>query len=133
MSTLVKTYLVLVPIMLSFDLLWLGWLMRSFYQHNLSHLVGPGVVWPAAIIFYFVFTAGLVFFALMPGIASGSLTRTVLLGAAFAFFAYATYDLTNHATLRDWPLVVTVVDIAWGAFVGGALSYIGFFVHRFFS
>lgn len=133
MSPLIKVYLALVPLMVSLDLLWLGVIMRSFYQSNLSHLVGPGVVWGAALVFYPVFTAGLVFFALVPGVQSGSLLRTVLLGAAFAFFAYATYDLTNHAMLRDWPLAVTIVDIAWGAVVGAVLGGVGFYLSRFFS
>lgn len=133
MSTLVKTYLVLVPLMVALDLLWLGLVMKDFYQTKLAHLMGPGVVWAPAIIFYLVFTAAVMFFAVVPGAQSGSLARTVLLGTLFAFVAYATYDLTNHATLRDWPLVVTLVDMAWGAFVGGVLAYVGFFVYRFFS
>ena len=133
MSALVKTYIALVPLMLTLDLLWLGVIMRNFYQTNLAHLVGPGVMWAPAVVFYVLFTLGLVFFALVPGVASGSLARTVFLGAAFAFFAYATYDLTNQATLRDWPLVVTLVDVAWGAFVGGVLGGVGFWLHRLFS
>ena len=132
-SALIKTYLVLVPLMITLDLLWLGVVMKDFYQIKLSHLVASGVVWVPAVIFYLIFTAAVMLFAVVPGSASGSLTRTVILGVVFAFVAYATYDLTNHATLRDWPLMVTVVDMAWGAFVGGVLASVGFFAYRFFS
>jgi uncharacterized membrane protein len=86
------------------------------------------IVWPVAILFYLLFIAGLIVFAVAPALESGGWTRALLLGAAFGFFAYATYDLTNLATLRDWPATLTVVDIAWGTVLGGTVATASFFI-----
>jgi uncharacterized membrane protein len=87
---------------------------KSFYNNNLSHLLSPDVNWTAALLFYFMYIAGIILFAVKPGLDAGSLAKAAIWGALFGFFTYATYDLTNMATLRDWPLKVVVVDIAWG-------------------
>ena len=109
-----KLYLLTVPVFFAVDLLWLGVLAKDFYQNNLSHLLSPEVNWPAALLFYFMYIAGIILFSVKPGLEAQSLAKTVLWGALFGFFTYATYDLTNLATLRNWPLKVVVVDIAWG-------------------
>ncbi len=110
----VKLYLATIPVFFAIDMLWLGVLARSFYQTNLRHLLSPEVNWPAAFVFYFIYIAGILLFAVRPGLEAQSLGRACLWGALFGFFTYATYDLTNLATLRDWPLNVVLVDIAWG-------------------
>ena len=110
----IKLYLATVPIFFAIDMLWLGVLARGFYQTNLRHLLSPEVNWPAAFVFYFIYIAGILLFAVRPGLEAQSLAKACLWGALFGFFTYATYDLTNLATLRDWPLNVVVVDIAWG-------------------
>jgi uncharacterized membrane protein len=110
----VKLYLATIPVFFAIDMLWLGVLARSFYQTNLRHLLSPEVNWPAAVVFYFIYIAGILLFAVRPGLEAQSLARACLWGALFGFFTYATYDLTNLATLRDWPLSVVLVDIAWG-------------------
>ena len=109
-----KLYLLTVPVFFAVDLLWLGVLAKDFYQNNLSHLLSPEVNWPAALLFYFMYIAGIILFSVKPGLEAQSLAKTMLWGALFGFFTYATYDLTNLATLRNWPLKVVVVDIAWG-------------------
>ena len=109
-----KLYLLTIPVFFAVDLLWLGVLAKDFYQNNLSHLLSPEVNWPAALLFYFMYIAGIILFSVKPGLEAQSLAKTVLWGALFGFFTYAPYDLTNLATLRDWPLKVVVVDIAWG-------------------
>ncbi len=109
-----KLYLLTVPIFFAIDLLWLGVIARNFYQNNLAHLLSPMVNWPAAICFYMIYITGILIFAVKPGLEAGSFGRAIWLGALFGFFTYATYDLTNLATLRDWPLKVVVVDIVWG-------------------
>jgi len=111
----IKLYLLTVPIFFAIDLIWLGVIAKDLYQKNLAHLLSPEVNWPAAFLFYLVYIAGILVFAVKPGLAEGSLHRAALWGALFGFFTYATYDLTNLATLRDWPLKVVVVDIAWGS------------------
>ncbi|WP_321366408.1 DUF2177 family protein [uncultured Desulfuromusa sp.] len=109
-----KLYLLTVPVFFAIDLLWLGVVAKNFYQNNLSTFLSPAVNWPAALAFYFIYIAGIILFAVRPGLDAESLGRAAIWGALFGFFTYATYDLTNLATLRDWPLKVVFVDIAWG-------------------
>lgn len=109
-----KLYLVTIPVFFAIDLLWLGVVAKNLYQDNLAHLLRPTVNWPAALSFYFMYIAGIILFAVKPGLESASLAKAACWGALFGFFTYATYDLTNLATLRDWPIKIVVVDIAWG-------------------
>ena len=109
-----KLYLLTVPVFFAIDMIWLGLVAKPFYQNNLRHLLSPQVNWTAALVFYFIYIIGILFFAVRPGLDAGSLAKACAFGALFGFFTYATYDLTNLATLRDWPMVVVVVDIAWG-------------------
>ena len=106
--------LLTVPVFFAIDMLWLGYLARNFYKSQLHHLLSPKVNWPAAFLFYFIYIAGILFFAVRPGLATQSLGVACLYGALFGFFTYATYDLTNLATLPNWPIKVVLVDIAWG-------------------
>ena len=110
-----KLYLLTVPVFFTIDLLWLGVVAKNFYQNNLVHLLRPAVNWPAAFLFYFIYIAGIILFAVKPGLDAQSFAKAALWGALFGFFTYATYDLTNLATLRDWPLKVVVIDILWGS------------------
>ncbi len=126
-------YLATAIIFFAIDMLWLGVVAVAFYRTHLGYLLTPEVDWIAAIIFYLIFIAGLLLFAVYPAIEEGSLLRAALLGAAFGFVCYATYDLTNQATVRDWPLIVTLVDLAWGTVLGGMVASLSFLVHRFFS
>jgi uncharacterized membrane protein len=114
MTYYLKLYLLTVPVFFAIDLIWLGVVAKNFYQNNLAHLLSPEVNWPAALVFYFMYIAGIILFAVKPGLDAASLSKAALWGALFGFFTYATYDLTNLATLRDWPLKVVFVDIAWG-------------------
>lgn len=109
-----KLYLLTVPVFFAVDLLWLGVVAKNLYQKELSHLLGSSVNWSAAALFYLIYIVGIILFAVRPALVDQSLPRAALGGALFGFFTYATYDLTNLATLRDWPLKVVVVDIAWG-------------------
>jgi uncharacterized membrane protein len=110
----IKLYLATIPVFFAIDMIWLGFVARNFYQSNLRHLLSPEVNWPAAFLFYFIYIAGILIFAVRPGLEATSLGKACLWGALFGFFTYATYDLTNLATLRDWPVNVVVVDILWG-------------------
>jgi uncharacterized membrane protein len=124
-TSLVLLYLISVPIFFVVDLLWLGVIAKSFYRSRLGHLMGD-INWPAAIIFYLIFLIGLTYFATYPAVLQGILGSAFMLGALYGFFTYATYDLTNLATLRDWPIVVVVVDIVWGTILGSVVSGITF-------
>lgn len=126
-QTFITLYLISVPIFFLVDMLWLGVIARDFYQNRLGHLLGE-VNWLAAVIFYLVFLVGLTIFAIYPAATSGQVVTALIWGALFGFFTYATYDLTNFATLKDWPLSVVLVDIAWGTFLGATVAGITTYV-----
>lgn len=113
-SYYLKLYLLTIPVFFAIDLLWLGVVAKNFYQNSLAHLLSQDVNWPAAFLFYFMYIVGIILFAVKPGLEAGSLAKAAMWGALFGFFTYATYDLTNLATLREWPIKVVVVDILWG-------------------
>ncbi len=128
----ISLYLIAVPIFFAIDMLWLGLVASNFYKEKLGYIMGD-INWPAAIIFYLVFLVGLVFFAIYPAVEKGSWHYALVYGALFGFFTYATYDLTNLATLRDWPLSITLVDMAWGTVLGLSVSLVTYFAYvRFF-
>lgn len=109
-----KLYLSTVSVFFLIDMVWLGLVARGFYQKHLSFVLSDKVNWTAAIVFYLIFISGIILFAVQPALDRNSLGRAALLGALFGFFTYATYDLTNLATIKDWPIVVVIVDILWG-------------------
>jgi uncharacterized membrane protein len=121
-----STYAVTLPIFFAVDMLWLGTLAKAFYRRHLGYLLSPEVNWTAAILFYLVFIAGIVFFAVKPAMEAGSPMRALVYGAFFGFVAYATYDLTNHATVRDWPMIVTIVDLLWGTVLCGVVAWLSY-------
>lgn len=124
-------YLATVPVFFLIDMVWLGFVARGFYQTNLGYLLGP-VNWPAAIIFYLLFIVGIIIFAVAPALEAGSLTKALVFGVLFGFFTYATYDLTNLATVKDWPLIVVFVDIAWGMVLSGSVATASYFIGKNF-
>jgi uncharacterized membrane protein len=121
-----KIYLAMLLAFFAVDMVWLGLVARTFYRNQIGHLMAPTVNWPAAIIFYLLYLLGMLVFVVLPGVESGSLGQTLLRGAFFGLITYATYDLTNLATLRDWPVTVTLVDMAWGTLLGTLVSWAGF-------
>jgi uncharacterized membrane protein len=125
-----KLYLLTVPVFFVIDLIWLGVVARGFYRDNLAHLLSATVNWPAAIVFYLLFIAGILYFAVLPALTEGSVWRAVINGALFGFFTYMTYDLTNLATLPDWPIKVVVVDILWGTVLCASVATSAFAIGR---
>jgi uncharacterized membrane protein len=113
-SRTVVLYVIATAIFLACDLVWLGLVARGFYQRHLGYLMRNPVNWAAALLFYLLFVVGLLIFAIKPALEVQHPLRALLYGALFGFFTYATYDLTNLATVRDWPLIVTVADLSWG-------------------
>lgn len=122
---MILLYLITLAIFFAIDMVWLGVVAKGFYRKHLGFLMAPKVVWPAAILFYLLFIAGLVVFAIRPGLAAGGPGKALLLGAFLGLISYATYDLTNMATVKDWPLVVTIVDLIWGTVLGGLVAWLG--------
>lgn len=113
--------------MLVLDGLWLGLVARGFYRRHLGFLMTDQVNWAAAGAFYVLYAIGLTVFVVLPGIDSGSVGAAVWRGALFGLVAYATYDLTNQATVRSWPTIVTAVDLGWGTLLSAAVGAIATF------
>ena len=121
-----KIYVAALVGFLAIDMVWLGVVARGFYRRQLGFLLADQVNWWAAVSFYLLFVAGVLVFAVAPGLQAGSLTRALLLGGFFGLVTYGTYDLTNLATVKTWPLVVTVADMAWGTVLAAAVSGLGY-------
>lgn len=126
----VKLYLSTLAVFFVIDMIWLGLAARGLYRKYLGFLLSPSPNWTAAILFYLLWVAGLLVFVVVPGLQAGSVKKVLLLGALFGFLTYATYDLTNQATLKDWPLTITVVDLLWGTTLATAVSYISFLIGK---
>jgi len=126
----VLLYLITLAVFFLVDMVWLGVVAKNFYRKHLGYIMAPKVVWPAAILFYLLFIAGLVVYAIRPALAQGAPAKGLLLGAFLGLVAYATYDLTNQATVKDWPVVVTVVDLVWGTTLGGVVSWLSVLAGR---
>jgi uncharacterized membrane protein len=124
----IKLYLLTVPIFFLIDLMWLGYVAKRFYRKNLDFILSPDVNWPAAICFYLIYIAGILFFGVLPALEKDSLARALVWGGLYGFFTYATYDLTNMALIKGWPLKIVVVDIVWGAFLCAVVAAASFLV-----
>ncbi len=127
---LVQLYLVTLAAFFIIDMIWLGLVAKKFYREQLGFIMAPKVNWPAAIVFYLLFIVGIIFFVTYPAILRDSALYAFFSGAFFGLICYATYDLTNLATLKNWPLKVTLVDLCWGSFLSALLGLIGFLYGR---
>jgi len=123
MTTFLKLYGVAFVIFFAIDLIWLSLIAKKLYAEYLGNFLGP-VKWIPAILFYLLFVAGLVFFVISPAIEKQSLMYVIFAGLFFGFITYATYDLTNLATLKDWPINITIIDLIWGSVLGSSVSTI---------
>jgi uncharacterized membrane protein len=126
----VTLYLITLAVFFVIDMVWLGVVAKGFYRKHLGFLMSSKVNWAAALLFYLVFIAGLLIFVIRPALAQGEPLKALLMGALFGLISYATYDLSNLATLKDWPMVVTVVDLVWGTTLGGLVSLAGALLGR---
>ena len=129
-----KTYLVTLPVFLAVDFVWLTLIARNFYAQYLGYLMKTNVNYAAAGVFYLLFVVGLVVFAVLPALEKNSWVQAIFLGGLLGLISYATYDLTNLATIKDWPLLVTAVDMVWGAVLGASVSLASYLMSaRLFS
>lgn len=110
------------------DMIWLGVIARGLYKRELGFIMADKVNWLAAMIFYLIFIGGLVYFVVNPSIIANDWSMALRIGMIFGFITYSTYDLTNLATLVNWPLKITVIDIIWGTVLGGGVSTMSFFI-----
>lgn len=125
---MIKQYLVALITFLTIDGIWLTVIAKNFYAKYLGYLMSKTPNLIAAGIFYLIYTLGMVVLIISPSLQKGSLVTAILTGALFGLCSYATYDLTNLATVKDWPVLITIVDLIWGTFVSGVVAGISYFI-----
>lgn len=118
-------YLAVLVVMTAIDMLWLGVIAKPLYQQGIGHLMAERPLIWAAVLFYLIYPIGVTLFAVLPNVADAGWLKTAGMAALFGFFAYATYDLTNLATLKNWPISLAALDIAWGSLVSGVAAVAG--------
>jgi len=126
-----KLFLVSFVTFLILDAIWLGVISKNFYAKNLSDYLTNDIVWPAAIIFYLLFNIGLIVFVILPAIEENSYITLIIYALLYGLVTFSTYDLTNLATIKNWPVIVTIVDIMYGMFVAVVCSLTTFYLHKY--
>ena len=117
-----KLYAITLPIFFAIDMVWLGLVATKFYRNQIGFLMRDTPNWTAAILFYLLFMVGLIIFVIEPAVTKREWMHALMYGALFGFMTYATYDLTNLATVKNWPMLVTVVDLIWGTVLAASVS-----------
>lgn len=125
---IIKTYAISFVTFFLIDIVWLVVVARKLYQKELGYIMSEKPNWIVAALFYLIFIAGLIFFVINPALEKNSWTYALLVGMLFGLITYSTYDLTNLATLKDWPIKITIIDLIWGTSLGGLVSTITFFI-----
>lgn len=108
------TFFVAFAVFMVIDLIWIGVVAAPFYRKQIGFLMTKSVNWAAAILFYIIFIAGMVIFVIYPALTNQSFSSALIMGALYGLVTYATYDLTNLATLEGWPMPMVIVDMLWG-------------------
>ncbi|MDD3995457.1 MAG: DUF2177 family protein [Bacilli bacterium] len=126
-------YLIALVIFVIIDGIWLGFIAKDLYRKELGHLLASNPNWTSAVIFYLLFLVGLVYFVINPGIEKESIMTVVISGALFGLLTYATYDLTNLATLKEWPLKITIIDLIWGTSLSTIVSTATYYFYMLFK
>jgi uncharacterized membrane protein len=124
----IKLYAIAFAVFFAVDMLWLGFIAKNFYRAQIGSLMKSDINWFAAILFYLIFIAGLVVFVISPAVQQKSYVQALIFGAFFGLVSYATYDLTNLAVAKDWPLLVTIVDLVWGSVLAAFVSTLSYFI-----
>jgi len=132
-KSILISYLLTFVVFLMVDMLWLGVIAKNTYQKYLGGFLADNVNWTAAVIFYLIFVVGISIFAIYPAINKDSVFNAILMGALFGFFTYATYDLTNLATLKGWPLKIVFIDILWGSTLSAIVSFSGYYIVKWIN
>jgi len=123
-----KLYAIALPVFLAIDIVWLTLVAKNFYAKQIGFLMAKNPNLWAALIFYLIFIAGLIFFVITPALDKKMWTHALWAGIFFGLVTYATYDLTNLATIKDWPLIITIVDLIWGMVLSASVSVITYFI-----
>lgn len=131
MKSIITNYILTFIVFLVIDMAWLGFIAKNLYQKYLGNFLTDNVNWTAAMVFYLLFVVGVSIFVIYPAVNKDSVWTAIILGALFGFFTYATYDLTNLATLKGWPLSIVFIDIAWGSVLTSMVSVAGFYIAKY--
>ena len=115
-------------VFMGIDLIWLGFVAKNIYSKYLGYLMAPQVNWLAALVFYVIFIIGVLYFVIAPSLVDRDFTQLVIRAMLFGFMTYATYDLTNLATVRDWPITITIIDLIWGTTLSTSVSLISYLI-----
>lgn len=129
----IQRYFIALMTFLAIDMIWLAFIAKNFYQKHIGFLMTPNINWTAAILFYLLFVVGIVIFVVTPAINSKSWTYALIYGALFGLVTYATYDLTNLATIKGWPVLITIIDMIWGMSLSALVSVVSFFIIKRFG
>jgi uncharacterized membrane protein len=132
-KSVVFSYLLTFIVFLIIDAVWLGAVAKNLYKKYLGTFLTDRVNWTAALIFYLIYIVGISIFVIYPAVSKGSAFNALLMGALFGIFTYATYDLTNLATLKGWPLEIVFIDILWGAVLSAVVGFSGFHIVKWLS
>ena len=124
----IKLYLIALSVFLAIDMVWLVFIAKNFYAKQIGFLMAKNPNLVAAFIFYLIFIAGLIVFVINPALDKKLWTQALLMGAFFGLVTYATYDLTNLATVKNWPLIITIVDLIWGTVLSATVSVVTYFI-----
>lgn len=126
-------YLIALIIFVIIDGIWLGFIAKDLYKKEIGHLLASNPNWIAAVIFYLLFLVGLVYFVINPGVEKESIINVLISGALFGLLTYSTYDLTNLATLKEWPLKITIIDLIWGTSLSTIVSTATYYFYMLFK
>jgi uncharacterized membrane protein len=117
-------YLITLVVFFAIDIVWLSLIAKKLYSQYLGYIMSPNVNWIAAMLFYLLFIVGLLVFVIEPALVDHNMTQLVFRAALFGLITYATYDLTNLATLKDWPINITIIDLIWGTSLSTLVSVV---------
>ncbi len=120
-----RNFVITFVVFFAIDLIWLGLIAKNLYAKHLGYIMAEKVNWTAAILFYVLFIIGILYFAITP---ATSLGNVMLSGALFGLISYATYDLTNLATIKSWPVIITVIDLVWGTTLSTLTASISYLI-----
>ena len=121
-------YGIVLVVFFAIDMVWLGVIAKNLYAKYLGYLMAPQVNWIAAVLFYLLFILGLLVFVIEPALIQQDLLKLILSAALFGLVTYATYDLTNLATIKDWPMVITLIDLTWGMSLSVLVSTLSYLI-----
>lgn len=121
-------YLLSTPVFFAIDMLWLGVIGKGFYDKYIEQFLADKPNWTAAGVFYMFYIFGIIYFAVLPAIEQGSVGKALLNGALFGGLAYGTYELTNLAVQKGWPVEIVVIDMIWGVVLTSSVAVAGYYI-----